>query len=94
MFTKTGNRVGDRKYNALQEGEEGRYLAMIFRSDQLSHLSVCSPRLTAALLWEQEMFLEQLLWRQRLGTAGKEPSAWQKSLTLLLIPPSEGIPAC
>lgn len=39
MFTKTGNRVGDRKYNALQEGEEGRYLA-IFGSDQLAHLCV------------------------------------------------------
>lgn len=76
MFTKTGSRVGDRKYNTLQEGEEGRFLAMIFGSDQLAHLPVYgySPRLTTALLGETgNAFGATPEWKE-VGNSDKEPA--------------------
>lgn len=79
MFTKTGSRVGDRKCNTLQEGEEGRYFAMTFGSDQLTHLPVYCPTLTTAVLWETgNAFGETAEWKE----AG---NCWQRTCPTLLL---------
>ncbi|KAL2298066.1 hypothetical protein Nmel_017027 [Mimus melanotis] len=65
MFTKTGSRVGDKKCDTLQEGEEGRYLAVTFGSDQLTHLPVYYLTLTTAVLWETgNAFGETAEWKE------------------------------
>lgn len=79
MFTKTGSRAGDIKYNTLQEGKEDRYLALVFGSDQLAHLPVCSPRLTTALLWEMgDAFGATAEWKA-IG------DCWQRTCPALLL---------
>lgn len=78
MFTKTGSRIGDRKYT-LQEGKEGRYLAVIFGNDQLAHLPVYSPRLTTVLLWETgNAFGATAMWKET-------GDCWQRTCPTLLL---------
>lgn len=79
MFTKTGSRVGDRKCNTLQEGEEGRYLAMTFGSDQLTHLPVYCPTLTTAVLWETGNAFGETAERKEAG------NCWQRTCPTLLL---------